>query len=37
MAYIFRGRLCGLISTECLEPLSNVRVRLYRSRLTGNA
>ena len=32
MTYIFRGRLCGFISTECPEPLSNVRVRLYRSR-----
>lgn len=32
MAYIFRGRLCGLICTECPEPLSSVIVRLYRSR-----
>src|SRR5579859_947068 len=32
MAYIFRGRLCEFISTECPEPLSSVRVRLYRSR-----
>lgn len=32
MAYIFRGRLCGLICDECPEPLSNVVVRLYRSR-----
>ena len=32
MAYIFRGRLCGFIGTECPEPLSSVRVRLYRSR-----
>ncbi len=32
MAYVFRGRLCGFICTECPEPLSNVRVRLYRSR-----
>ncbi|HYK85850.1 MAG TPA: hypothetical protein VEV19_10815 [Ktedonobacteraceae bacterium] len=32
MSYIFRGQLCGLICTECPEPLSNVRVRLYRNR-----
>ena len=32
MAYIFRGRLCGLICPECPEPLANVTVRLYRSR-----
>jgi hypothetical protein len=32
MAYIFRGKLCGLICAECPEPLANVTVRLYRSR-----
>lgn len=32
MAYIFRGKLCGLICSECPEPLANVIVRLYRSR-----
>ena len=32
MLYIFRGRLCGLICAECPEPLSSVRVRLYRNR-----
>lgn len=32
MAYIFRGKLCGLICPECPEPLANVIVRLYRSR-----
>ncbi len=32
MAYIFKGRLCGYICAECPEPLSNVTVRLYRSR-----
>lgn len=32
MSYIFKGRLCGYICKECLEPLSNVKVRLYRSR-----
>jgi hypothetical protein len=32
MSYIFRGKLCGLICAECPEPLSNVIVRLYRSR-----
>lgn len=28
--YIFKGRLCGYICSECPEPLSNVKVRLYR-------
>ena len=28
--YIFKGRLCGYICPECPEPLSNVKVRLYR-------
>jgi hypothetical protein len=32
MSYIFKGRLCGYICKECQEPLSNVKVRLYRSR-----
>lgn len=32
MAYVFRGRLCGLICDECPEALSNVVVRLYRTR-----
>lgn len=32
MPYIFRGKLCGLICSECPEPLANVVVRLYRSR-----
>jgi hypothetical protein len=31
MVYIFRGRLCGFISTECPEPLAGAHVRLYRS------
>src|SRR5215207_8189101 len=30
MAYIFKGRLCGYICDHCLEPLSRVRIRLYR-------
>ena len=30
--YIFKGRLCGFICPECLEPLSSVKVRLYRLR-----
>lgn len=30
MAYIFRGKLCGLICGDCRDPLSNVLVRLYR-------
>jgi hypothetical protein len=29
-SYIFKGRLCGYICPECPEPLSNVRVRIYR-------
>ncbi|WP_300751654.1 hypothetical protein [Janthinobacterium sp.] len=36
MAYILRGKLCGLICAECPEPLSNVIVRLYRTRDTQN-
>ena len=32
MNYIFKGRLCGYICDECSEPLSRVKVRLYRSR-----
>ena len=36
MAYILRGKLCGLICSECPEPLSNVIVRLYRSRDAQN-
>ena len=32
MPYTFRGSLCGYICAECPEPLSNVKVRLYRSR-----
>ena len=31
MAYIFRGKLCGYICPDCREPLSKVRVRLYRA------
>jgi hypothetical protein len=36
MAYNFKGRLCGLICSECPEPLANVVVRLYRSRADQN-
>lgn len=32
MNYIFKGRLHGLICPECSEPLSNVKVRLYKTR-----
>jgi hypothetical protein len=32
MNYILKGRLCGHICGECFEPLSQVKVRLYRSR-----
>lgn len=35
--YIFKGRLCGLICPECPEPLSNLKVRLYRLRGEQNA
>lgn len=31
-SFIFKGRLCGYICSECPEPLSSVRVRLYRAR-----
>ncbi|HHT9120506.1 MAG TPA: hypothetical protein ACFYD3_08210 [Candidatus Hypogeohydataceae bacterium YC41] len=36
MAYTFRGKLCGFICPECPEPLSNVKVRLYRIRKEQN-
>src|SRR5205823_10382551 len=36
MAYIFRGRLCGYICEECWEPISRVKVRLYRVREDQN-
>ncbi len=32
MLYIFQGRLCAHICSECTELLTNVRVRLYRHR-----
>lgn len=32
MSYVFQGRLCGYICPDCPEPLSYVKVRLYRSR-----
>jgi len=32
MIYTFKGRFCGSICSECPEPLSNVKVRLYRHR-----
>lgn len=35
--YVFKGRLCGFICSECPEPLSNVKVRLYRLRGDQNA
>jgi hypothetical protein len=31
-SYVFKGRLCGYICPECPEALSEVTVRLYRSR-----
>jgi len=36
MSYILRGRLCGYICDECHEPLSNIKVRLYRTRKDQN-
>jgi hypothetical protein len=36
MRYQFKGKLCGYICPECPEPLSNVKVRLYRSRAEQN-
>ena len=35
--YVFRGRLCGTLCGDCFEPLSGVRVRLYRLRADQNA
>lgn len=36
MNYTFKGKLQGLICSECLEPLSNVTVRLYKTRKDQN-
>ncbi|HEX8091143.1 MAG TPA: hypothetical protein VF762_19970, partial [Blastocatellia bacterium] len=36
MNYIFKGRLCGYICSECSEPLSKVKVRIYRVREDQN-
>jgi len=36
MTYIFKGKLCGLICADCPEDLSNVTVRLYRTRADQN-
>lgn len=36
MIYTFKGNLCGIICPECCEPLSYVKVRLYRSRKEQN-
>ena len=36
MNYIFKGRLWGYICSECFEPLSAVKIRLYRSRKDQN-
>lgn len=36
MAYIFKGILCGYICRECSEPLTNLKVRLYRTRKEQN-
>ena len=36
MVYIFKGKLCGYICRECTEPLSNLKIRLYRTRKEQN-
>jgi hypothetical protein len=36
MSYIFKGRLCGYICSDCSEPLAKVKVRLYRTRQDQN-
>lgn len=36
MNYTFKGRICGFICPECPEPLSDVKVRLYRLRKDQN-
>lgn len=35
--YVFRGSLCGALCGECSEPLSGVKVRLYRLRSDQDA
>ena len=35
--YVFRGRLCGTICGDCLEPLSNVTFASYRLRADQDA
>lgn len=35
--YVLRGRLCGLLCTDCSEPLSGITVRLYRVRSAQDA
>ncbi len=37
MNYLLKGRLCGYICADCPEPLSFVKVRLYRVRPQQNA
>ena len=37
MGYVFKGRLCGYICDDCSEPLSKLKVRLYRVREDQNA
>ena len=36
MDYVFNGRLSGYLCGDCLEPLSGVTVRLYRTRSNQN-
>ena len=35
--YVLRGRLCGLLCADCLEPLSGVTVRIYSLRPNQDA
>ncbi len=36
MAYIFKGILCGYICRDCTEPLTNLKIRLYKTRKDQN-
>ena len=35
--YVLKGRLCGTLCDDCIEPLSGVKVRLYRMRVGQDA
>jgi len=32
MHYLFEGKLCGYLCKDCSEPLSNVKIKIYKSR-----